>query len=180
MLDTIASDWMTPEEALTRFNSEEISLLDLNLPSSDTSVIRYGFRFGDIGFLVGEDVLSEVINDYVIFPMPNCSSWLAGLANVRGNLIPVYDLVKLFNLETESSSYKHLMIIDQGVSSVGVLLDKLPQSLDMKNMNAISHKAKLSSSIQDYIKTSYSMGDVVWLDIDHRSFFKSIRDQIAL
>lgn len=179
-MSEMTQGWMTPEDALSRFDGEEMTVLDLNLPTKDKSIIRYGYRFDNIGFLVGEGVLSEVINDYVIYPMPNCSTWLAGLVSVRGNLVPVYDLVKMFELKTKAAVYKHLLIIDQGASSIGILLERLPQSLDVINWKSVSHKPNLSSTIKDYINESYSVDDTVWMDIDHTMFFKSIRDEVAL
>lgn len=174
------NNWMTPEEALSRFNCAEMTLLDLNIPSTAESVIRYGFRFDNFGFLIGEAISSEVFNDYKIFPMPNCAVWLAGLANIRGNLIPVYDLVQLFGLEVENTDYKHLLVIDQGASSIGVLIHRLPLSLNVIDWKPVSHKAKLSSKVGEYIKTTYSVDNVLWMDIDHHNFFKSIKDDVAL
>lgn len=171
---------MSPEEALTRFKSEEMSLLDLNLPTTEESKIRYGFRFDNVGFLIGEGILSEVISDYVIYPMPNCSEWLSGLANVRGNLVPVYDLKTLFNIETESDSYQHLLIIDKGSDSIGILVEELPQALDVIDWKASTHKPNLTSNISNYINSTFLVDSVIWIDFDHRAFFKSIRDAVAV
>jgi len=178
--DQQSDNWMSPEEALTRFESEEMSLLDLNLPSVDESKIRYGFRFENIGFMIGEGVLCEVINDYLIYPMPNCSSWLAGLANVRGNLVPVYDLRQLFGFKSEDKDYKHLLIIDQGADSIGILIEDLPKPLDITDWKPSTHRPSLSMSISGYINTTYLVDAVAWIDLDHAGFFKSIREKIAV
>jgi len=181
MSDVGALDsWMSPQEALSRFKSDEMSLLDLNLPSVDESKIRYGFRYENIGFIIGKGVLSEVINDYVVYPMPNCSDWLTGLANVRGNLVPVYDLRKLFQLEVAESFYKHLLVIDQGSDSVGVLIEDLPQSLETIDWKPSSYRPKLAVNISEYIKASYLIDAVAWIDFDHAEFFKSIKDSVAV
>jgi len=174
------NQWMTPEEALTRFKSEEMSLLDLNLPSAEESKIRYGFNYGNVGFMIGESILSEVINDYVIYPMPNCNSWLSGLANVRGNLVPVYDLRELFDLGVEDKNYKHLLIIDQGADSIGVLVEDLPIALDIIDWKPSSHRPKFSVNIAEYINQTYLIDAVAWIDFDHRNLFRSIRDDIAV
>jgi len=175
-----SDNWMSPEEALTRFDSEEMSLLDLNLPSVDESKVRYGFRFGNIGFMIAEGVLSEIINDYQIFPMPNCSSWLSGLTNVRGNLVPVYDLRKLFGFNVEERQYNHLLVIDQGSDSIAVLIETLPQPLDVINWKPSSHRPELSVSMAEYINATYLIDAVAWIDFDHSGFFKSIREKIAV
>ena len=179
-LSESSNQWMTPEEALTRFKSEEMSLLDLNLPLVDESQIRYGFRFENVGFLIGEGILSEIISDYTIYPMPNCSSWLTGLANVRGNLVPVYDLRELFGLSDNDKKYNHLLIIDQGSDSIGFLVEELPQALDISQWKSSAHRPKFSVSISEFINTTYLIDAVAWIDFDHKRFFKSIRDDVAV
>jgi len=178
--DQKSDNWMSPEEALSRFESEEMSLFDLNLPSIDDSKIQYGFRFENIGFMIGEGVLSEVINDYLVYPMPNCSSWLAGLTNVRGNLIPVYDFRQLFGFISEKKDFKHLLIIDQGADSIGVLIEDLPVPLDISEWKPSTHIPNFSISISGYINTTYLVDAVAWIDLDHAGFFKSIREKIAV
>lgn len=175
-----SNEWMTPEEALNRFQSDEMSLLDLNLPTNDDSKIRYGFVFDNLGFLIGDGILSEVISNYVIYPMPNCISWLSGLTNVRGNLVPVYDLRRLLGINATESDYKHLLIIDKGSDSIGILVERLPQALDVINWKATSHRPELSGDISKYIHTSYLVDSVIWLDFNHRAFFKSLRESIAV
>lgn len=175
-----SDNWMTPEEALSRFNNEEMSLLDLNLPTVDDSVIRYGFKFENVGFMIGDGVLSEIISDYTIYPMPNCSSWLSGLANVRGNLVPVYDLRKLFGFKSEEKNYNHLLIIDQGSDSIGVLIESLPQPLDVSDWKPSSHRPEFSVSISGFVNATYLIDAVAWIDFDHSGFFKSIREKIAV
>lgn len=175
-----SDNWMTPEEALSIFDNEEMSLLDLNLPTQDESVIRYGFKFENIGFIIGDGILSEIINDYTIYPMPKCSSWLSGLANVRGNLVPVYDLQKLFGLKSEDKNYSHLLIIDQGSDAIGVLIECLPQPLDISDWKPSSHRPEFSMSISGFVNAVYLIDAVAWIDFDHLEFFKSIREKIAV
>jgi twitching motility protein PilI len=130
--------------------------------------------------LIGETVSSEIFNDYKIFPMPNCVEWLVGLTNIRGNLIPVYDLVRLLGLDVEEMEYKHLLVIDRGVNSIAVLIDSLPSQLDVISWKPVAHKARLNRNISEYIKTTYSYDGIVWMDIDHNEFFRSIKEDIAL
>lgn len=179
------ASWMTPEEALSRFKNEEMSLLDLEFSSRDESEIRYGYCFDGVGFLVGEGILSEIINDYTIYPMPNCASWMTGLVNVRGNLVPVYDLKELFGLKTSrvdatSKDYKHLLVLDKGTDSVAVLIYELPLALNIVNWNASDHKPELANCFSKYITSSYLDDSIIWVDFDHKKYFKSIRNLISV
>jgi len=174
------ASWMTPEEALSRFQNEEMSLLDLEYSSKDESEIRYGYSFDGIGFLIAEGVLSEIINDYTVFPMPNCASWMAGLANVRGNLVPVYDFKELFGLDTSADNYKHLLVIDKGADSVAVLINDLPQALNIVDWKPSDHKPDLTNHFTNYITTSFFDNSMIWIDFDHKEFFKSIRQLVSV
>ena len=53
--------------------------------------IRFGFRVGSIGLLVPAGMLSELVDDTEVYPLPTTPAWFHGLINLRGGLVPVFD-----------------------------------------------------------------------------------------
>lgn len=173
--------WMTPEEALTRFQGPGISLLDLDIQTQvDDDVKRYGFEIGDLGFLIKQETICEAVKGFKIFPIPNTRSWMRGWINLRGNLIPVYDLALLLGLTEEPKYYENLLILDKQSESIGILIDKLPKSCDVSHWQKMDHIPQLQVNMTDYIRHAYQADDRIWLDLEHKSFFESIKDLIAI
>ena len=59
-----AEVWLEPEEALTRFKRPNIASLDFENVTQKTSQSRYGFKVGDIGFLIPRKTMSEVMKSF--------------------------------------------------------------------------------------------------------------------
>lgn len=173
--------WMTPEDALTRFQGPGVSLLDLDIKTqAEEAVKRYGFEIGDLGFLIREETICEVVKGFKMFPIPNTRSWMRGWINLRGNLIPVYDLSLLLGLTEEAKYYENLLILDKQSKSVGILIDKLPKSCDVSEWQKMTHIPELQIDLTDFVREIYRTDDRIWLDLEHKSFFESIKDSIAI
>lgn len=50
------------------------------------------FRVADFRFLAPMDEVREILDPPECTPVPGTVSWFLGIANVRGNLVPVFDL----------------------------------------------------------------------------------------
>ena len=83
---------------------------------------------GGIGLLIRPDCISEVVKPPPIHPIPNTPAWLSGILNLRGNLVPAFDLALMLD---ESVAYERplLLVIDRGEWAAGVKIDGFPQPL---------------------------------------------------
>ena len=180
-METELGTWMTPEEALTRFQGPGVSLLDLDLNAQvEKKIKRYGFEIGNLGFLINKETICEVVKGFKIFPIPNTRSWMRGWINLRGNLIPVYDLSLLLGLTEEPKHYESLLILDKQSESIGILIDKLPKTCDVSEWELITSIPQLQVDLTDFIHNAYQAKDRVWLDLEHKGFVESIKDSIAI
>lgn len=119
---------LTPFEILARY--ERLSLAH----ASDTRerMDAPGLWRG-IGYRVGPRMLvSEIgeINELLAMPpltvVPGTLPWLLGVANVRGNLMPVVDFGRfLFDERTPLSDRARLLVVRQGGGSVALLVDEV-------------------------------------------------------
>lgn len=84
--------------------------------------------------LYGVDVnqVQGVLEIQEITKVPNAPHYIEGVTNLRGDVIPVVDLGKKFGLDNvESESTKKMMIIGQGESATGVLVDAVMEVLNI-------------------------------------------------
>ena len=118
----------TPFEILARY--ERLSLAH----ASDTQdKFEAPGLWRGIGYRVGARMLvSEIgeINELLAMPpltaVPGTRSWLLGVANVRGNLMPVVDFGRfLFDERTPLTERARLLVVRQGGGSVALLVDEV-------------------------------------------------------
>ena len=85
-----------------------------------------GFRAGSRLFVSGIDEISELLAVPSLTPVPGTQAWLLGVANVRGNLVPVIDLARfLFGERTQSTERTRLLVVRQGAGSVALMVDEV-------------------------------------------------------
>ena len=168
--------WLNPSAALNRFKPPRGAVT--GVAPAERRRARYGFRVGGIGLLVGQDTVSEVLEQAPVYPLPNTPSWVLGLVNLRGNLAPVFDVKRFLELEDDNAQEKRrLLILDQGDKAVGVLIDGLPQTA--LTSHALSRLPPLPAALQAHVAKAYVQDDLVWLEFDHRSFFQTLGGQVA-
>lgn len=169
---------MLPEEALNRFQKPDAALLGLDTTAHEYQQPRYGFMIGAIGFLISSETLCEVMKKFTVYPVPNTKPWMHGLVNLRGNLIPVYDMSMLLGLTKVPAKQESLLVMDKGTNSVGVLIDTLPQTCDLSGRKKLPHVPNLPAGLTQCVTDAYSVDDVLWIGFNHREFFHNIMDSV--
>jgi len=95
-----------------------------------------------------QDVL-EVVRVPDIIPVPNAASYLAGIINLRGRVIPVVDLEKRFSLERQSpvGDDRHIIVVDVPDAPFGVLVDQVTEVLRIASDAVQATPSSVSSKI---------------------------------
>ncbi len=118
----------TPFESLAEYER-----LSMEHEAGEPERIETPGLWRGIGFRVGERLLASRIEeiDELLVPqpltvVPGTQSWLLGIANVRGNLMPVVDLgCFLFDTRTRVNDRCRLLVMRQQGSTVGLLVDEI-------------------------------------------------------
>jgi len=175
-----ANNWLKPEDALSRFEKPQKSLLNKQDSGFKEQTSRYGFVIENMGFLIAENTLSEIVKNTKIYPIPNTQVWLKGLVNLRGNLVPVYDFSVLLGLVESNTEYNNLLILGKDSLSVGVLIGSLPRPCDVDSWQKLSELPCNLSGLEDYVDDAYLSDDIVWMDFDQKGYFESIKQQVVI
>jgi twitching motility protein PilI len=168
----VLGPWLSPSEALTRFVPSGTAH-DWNIQS--IAPVRFGARVGDIGLLVPLGMLSEVVEDVKIYPLPTTPQWFHGLINLRGSLIPVFNLKMLFQMDDKRVETTNLLVLNTGEAAVGLLIDGLPVTLDASE--SIELFPMLPPALREYSKAVYVQDDEVWVEFDFDGFFGAVCSQ---
>lgn len=160
--------WLSPTEALRR--SPLAAGAAAATEAIEEAPLRYGFTVGNVGLLMRPNCMSEVVKPPPIYPIPNTPPWLTGIVNLRGNLVPAFDLAVMLD---ENVTYEQplLLVIDRGEWAAGVKIDGFPQPLSLALFQP--RVPPLPPMLKDYVSAGYANDGTVWLEFDHRGFFEA-------
>jgi twitching motility protein PilI len=168
--------WLSPVQALTHYiPSAELCPLAKSRETfkrGTECVSRYGFRIGNIGFLLAPEKLSEVVGDVRIHPIPTTPIWFSGLINLRGNLVPIFDLGELFGIDKKEGKRLNLLVVDRGPKAIGVPIEGLPHTVP--TARRLGQLPPLPPILQDLARVAYVHEKNIWLEFDFERLFRAI------
>ncbi|MFO1372410.1 MAG: chemotaxis protein CheW [Candidatus Competibacteraceae bacterium] len=169
--------WLSPSAALQRFQPPAVLSMGSRVTATQAQQTRYGFRVGNLGLLIGPTTMSEVMEPLPVYPIPLTPPWLLGLVNLRGNLVPLFELKQLLELTGEPRGKPMLLVLDRGEYAVGMLIDGLPQipALD----RPLSRLPPLPTVLQPHAVRAYIHAGTVWVEFDHQGFFQAAAARLA-
>lgn len=139
--------------------------------------LRYGFRLGKIYFLINNFTTCEVVIKPTIYPIPNTPSWVQGLINLHGILIPVFNIKKRIGEKSDDDKKKDtLIIIDKGERAFATFIDALPDSINLDDGNfiRITVPDDVPEIIKEYITEAYELKKEIWLELNYDALIKNL------
>jgi twitching motility protein PilI len=162
---------LAPVAALTRFRPDTSGLS--NYAGERSEYIRQGVKVGASGILLPYLEKVEIIELESVCPIPNTPMWFMGMINNRGNLLPVFDLNLLMEIEVEQSS-RWLMILGTGGRAAGLCIDTLPAAIDnpqQVGVDQIDTQIGVPVALRPYLAGAYSHNGALWMDITYDKLF---------
>lgn len=108
------------------------------------------FKLGTEEYALSIDQIKEVVLTPRIAKMPQTPSYIKGVANIRGNIIAILDLVEKFGISqtTEESliNFHYTLVIESEIFKAGFLVREVPNTLSI-NIDDIENS---SNFIQSY------------------------------
>jgi twitching motility protein PilI len=169
-------DWLAPSIALTRFNPGQ-QLRRLLVRAEPMLHQRYGYVINTLRFLTPMDQASEIVSMVEIFPLPNTAPCLLGLINLRGNIVPVVDIMTLLYPGADAIANRRLLIIGKGEAMLGIMVDGFPRPITLPS--PLPNIPPLPHSLEDFVAAAYPVESDIWLELKHDEFFTWLKDQIA-
>ncbi len=123
-----------------------------------------GFILNGTRFVAPMDEVAEILNMPRITPVPGVGGWIKGIANVRGRLLPIIDLLGFFVGERVgvSTKLKRLLVIEAGDIYTGLIVDDV---LGMQHFAADSYRNRVVDVPDVFLPAvigSYQQGQQVW------------------
>jgi twitching motility protein PilI len=137
--------------------------------------IGVAFRMGGETFLVERDEAREVMGvPAPITRVPGARGWIMGLANVRGQLLPVIDLKQYFGSgETVAGRNTRVIVVNHREIPAGLVVDEVLgfRRFADKEFNADAPPTLIRC--EHYLAGSFRRGSEAWPVLSLRSLVES-------
>ena len=121
------------------------------------------FRLGDDQLLAPMDDVVEILDYPEISTVPLTQAWVRGIANVRGNLLPIIDLNGYLGNEVPKVTGKtRVLVVDsEGVYS-GIVVDEVLGLKHFLEEELTSESPGVDGVLQPYLQHGFRRGGQVW------------------
>ncbi|WP_159017514.1 chemotaxis protein CheW [Cognatiluteimonas profundi] len=127
-----------------------------------------GFRIGNKRLAAGFDEVVEIMPMPQVTPVPGAQPWLLGVANIRGNLLPIVDLKQFLEGErTVLHEGQRVLIVRQPGGDVAVTIDELfgqrtfNQSQQQPD-EALAQSVLAAGRYAHFVDRAYALADHSW------------------
>jgi hypothetical protein len=132
-----------------------------------------GLRVGNLGLLVAHDCGGELIEDAQVHALPGAAPWCRGLINLRGRLLPAFDLHEPLGLTRFRAQRQWWLALGAGDEAFAFPIDALPVSLVADEAAAVEVTV-VPQSVRPHSGASYRIGGELWLEFRHRDFIRAL------
>ena len=125
------------------------------------------FRLLDSDLISGIDQVQEILIMPEVTRVPGSKSWLLGIANVRGNLVPIIDLRGfLVGQRTAIGDRNRVLIVGQEGGAVGLLIDEVHGQRHLVDTDLVDAPDSNEHPTDPYIDRVYQRDGRQWSVFD--------------
>jgi purine-binding chemotaxis protein CheW len=111
---------------------EAFSVKEEEGTAEDVTIQILSFSLADEWYGIRINLLREIVRYGDVTPVPFTPDYLAGIINLRGTIIPVVDLKKVFGLDVkEPDSDTRILILKREEMEVGIEADSIAEVLEI-------------------------------------------------
>ncbi|NLA26446.1 MAG: chemotaxis protein CheW [Firmicutes bacterium] len=138
------------------------------------------FMLNNEEFACNINDVREVLKMVKVTPLPQSLKFIEGVINLRGEVIPVIDLRKRFNLpEIDYSERSRIIIVEVASSQVGLIVDEVSEVLRLSSSQLQASLSGISGNNSELIVGVGKIEQrlIIILNLEH---ILSTEEQLAL
>jgi twitching motility protein PilI len=122
-----------------------------------------GFRMGKNYFVASMDEVSEIIEVPQFTVVPGVKSWVKGIANVRGRLLPIMDLTSFFQTNSKQrETNRRIIVVDKNDMYSGLLIDEILGMQHFLVDNFQKDFVACGELVDTFVAGAYHKDDQAW------------------
>ena len=125
--------------------------------------VGVGFRIGEDQLIAPMDEVKEILELPDFTQVPGVKSWVVGVANVRGSLLPIMDLKGFLLGENIKQRRKgKVIVVDYKGFDTGLVVEEVFGMKHFVANNEVSELPHVHRKIAPYINRSFVLEYVFW------------------
>ncbi len=132
------------------------------------------FALGESRLACKIDQIHEILPIPTSTPVPGAKPWIIGLANVRGSLLTVVDLVWfLTGVRSPVTQRSRLLATYLNKTPIGLMIDEVFGQRHFLDSDAVSTELPEDSSLHKVVNRQLSFGTETWQELDLDKLFNT-------
>lgn len=169
-LDEDAADGQTPVEA-----SASPALVSQPVEGAQQ---RQGFLIGPLGLMVDYAHGSELTEMPRVHRLPHAPAWFAGICNLHGALVPVFDLALRLGVERGARAKPMLLVLGHGADAAGMVVDGIPTRLRF-TADELTDAASVPELLEGLVMRAALIGERLWFDLDAPALLSALEQSLG-
>jgi twitching motility protein PilI len=171
---------LEPTKTLTRrFVLPDEALVSSPEAPDEMLFQRRGCRIGNVCLLISHEVFGELVPRAGICALPNVEDWCLGLVNVRGNLVPVFDMHALLDAG-DGGKGNWVLVLGQGQDAAGISVDDLPERLLLKPDERMDVVPDPPTALSAHVTGGFRHEGRLWFEFDYQTLFEGLAKQVGV
>lgn len=151
-------------------------LFDPETLEEEQGLPRHTVQVGNIGLVLPHDEVSELIEKATVCGLPNTRPWFDGIASIRGNMVPVFDLHTLFSIERPAR--RRLIVVGENRTAAAFWVDTFPRLLVFADEDLTTAEPPVPSLIREHARRYFLQDGQAWVEWDCKSFFAALGEKV--
>lgn len=156
---------------------EDVDFYERSEEVKEASSQMLCFRLGEEFYAIGILNVLEVIRVSKMTYLPSSPSYIAGICNLRGNIISVTDPGRLFGLEGETTrtDRSRIIVVAHGEIETGLLVNEVLFVEEVKESRIEPPLSTVDSEKTRYMKGKFRHGGRLFTVLDSLALLESTR-----
>ncbi|MDN3650657.1 chemotaxis protein CheW [Reinekea marina] len=133
-----------------------------------------GFRIGEHHFVAPMSEVKEILRVPDFTRLPNVQSWVLGVSNIRGRLIPIIDLNDFLSYESNQAiRNRRILVIEQNEQSDGLVIDGVEGMQYFPIDDFDESTPNIPEGIKPFVSGHFVKDKRIWCRFNMRELFES-------
>lgn len=122
-----------------------------------------GFRLGGVNLVAPLAQVREVLVPQPLSRVPGTKQWVAGIANVRGTLLPVFDLhAFLGRPAAPRGRHTRTLVVAHRIAGAGLIVEAVAGLRHFSEEERCADLADLPDALRPYLAGGFRQGGQIW------------------
>ena len=125
--------------------------------------VGVGFRIGDAKLIASMSDVKEILDIPEYTHVPGVKSWVVGVANVRGSLLPIMDMKGfLLGDDIKRRQKGRVIVIDYMGFNTGLIVEEVYGMRHFRESDKTEENPGIHEKISPYVERTYKQDDEHW------------------